>query len=277
MITFHDFVAAFQKLGIRHTTPAIVHASLSAFGDVQGGAETILGALIYIFDTLLMPGFTYKTMVTPEVGPPDNGISYSAPQPANLMAQFYRPNMPVDRLIGVIPETMRLHPRSLRSTHPILSFIGINAGSFLESQTIAEPFKPVERLLEAGGWSLLLGVDHSVNTSIHYAEKLAGRKQFTRWALTPNGVLECPNFPGCSDGFNQLAALLEPVTRQVQVGVGLVQAIPLRDLISTASAWLKTEPLAMLCDRTYCERCEAVRKHVVENRSKARSVSSGAG
>jgi aminoglycoside 3-N-acetyltransferase len=260
MITFHDFVAAFQKLGLKHTTPVMVHASLSAFGDVQDGAETVLGALMYIFDTLLTPGFTYKSMVTPEFGPPDNGLNYTESQTANLMAQFYRPSLPVDRLMGVVPEAMRQHPRSRRSLHPILSFIGMNAGSYLESQTLEEPLKPIERLVEAKGWVLLLGVDHTVNTSIHYAERLAGRKQFVRWALTPNGVLECPGFPGCSDGFEQLASRLKPVTRKVQVGVGQVQAVPLQELVATARAWVEADPLAMLCERSYCERCEAVRK-----------------
>jgi aminoglycoside 3-N-acetyltransferase len=270
MITFHDFVAAFQKLGLKHTTPVIVHASLSAFGDVQGGAETVLGALIYIFDTLLMPGFTYKTMVTPEFGPLDNGLNYAESQSANLMAQFYRPGMPVDRLMGVLSEALRQHPRSRRSQHPVLSFIGLNAGSYLETQTLEEPLKPLERLVEAKGWVLLLGVDHTVNTSIHYAERLAGRKQFVRWALTPNGVLECPGFPGCSDGFGQLAPRLEPTTRQIHVGMGLVQALPLEQLVATARAWIDADPLALLCDRSYCDRCAAVRKsasagHLFEN------------
>ncbi len=264
MINFHDFVAAFQKLGIRHTTPVIVHASLSAFGDVQGGAETVLGALMYIFDTLLVPAFTYKTMVTPQFGPEDNGLSYNESQTTNLMAQFYRPNMPVDRLMGAVPEALRQHPRSRRSMHPILSFAGMNAASYLESQTLAEPLKPIERLVEARGWVLLLGVDQTVNTSIHYAERLAGRKQFVRWALTPDGVLECPGFPGCSDGFNQLAGKLEPFARQELVGVGLVQAFPLPELVAAARAMIEADPLALLCDRSYCERCAAVRKHVYE-------------
>jgi len=277
MITFHDFTAAFKKLGLKHTTPVIVHTSLSAFGDVQGGAETILGALIYIFDAFLMPGFTYKTMIVPQLGPPDNGLSYAASQPANLMAQFYRPNLPVDRLMGVASETMRLHPRSRRSSHPILSFIGMNAASYLESQTLAEPLKPLERLVDANGWALLLGVDHTVNTSIHFAEYLAGRKQFVRWALTPAGVVECPHFPGCSDGFERLAPRLEPVTRYLPVGVGWLRAVPLPDLVSIASAWVRADPLALLCDHSYCERCAAVRKQVLESQDDPAAEASGAG
>ncbi len=178
--------------------------------------------------------------------------------------------------MGVVPEAMRQHPRSRRSMHPILSFIGMNAGSYLESQTLEEPLKPIERLVEADGWVLLLGVDHTVNTSIHYAEWLAGCKQFVRWALTPNGVLECPGFPGCSDGFGQLAPRLEPVTRQIQVGGGQVQAVPLQELVSTARAWVEADPLALLCERSYCERCAAVRKHVFEGQSRADRASANA-
>lgn len=260
MITFHDFVAAFQKLGIRHTAPVIVHASLSAFGDVQGGAETVLGGLMYVFDTVVMPGFTYRTTVIPETGPADNGMNYGSAQSANRMAQFFSPNMPVDRLMGVTAEALRLHPRARRSLHPILSFVGVNAARFLDSQTLEEPLKPVEKLMEAGGWVLLLGVDHTVNTSIHYAERIAGRKQFTRWALTSAGVVECPGFPGCSDGFWQAGARLAPLTRQMTVGVGQVQALPLQEMISTCKVWIDADPLALLCDHSYCERCPAVRK-----------------
>jgi aminoglycoside 3-N-acetyltransferase len=60
-----------------------------------------------------------------------------------------------------------------------------------------DPLAPVGALAEENGTVLLIGVNHTVNTSIHYAEKIAGRKQFIRWALTPQGVRECPGFPGC--------------------------------------------------------------------------------
>jgi aminoglycoside 3-N-acetyltransferase len=63
-----------------------------------------------------------------------------------------------------------------------LSFSGINAGATLFTQTIYEPLDP-SGLAQQDGWVVLINVDHTSNTSIHYAEKLAGRKQFTRWAL----------------------------------------------------------------------------------------------
>jgi len=260
-----------QELAIPDGAPVIAHASLSAFGYIEGGAETVLSALLKQFDTLLMPAFTYKTMVTPETGPPDNGLNYGAYQDANRMAQFFDPQMPVDRLMGVIPERLRLLPGAQRSSHPILSFVGMNAADILASQTLDEPLAPVGKLLHAGGWVLLLGVDHSVNTSIHYAERLAGRAQFVRWALTPEKIVECPRFPGCSDGFPALAPRLSSQLRRTVVGQGQVQAFPLANLIQAALDCLAQDPLALLCDRTYCERCEAIRNRLLKS-SKTENV-----
>ncbi len=258
-LTFRDVYTALRKLELDRKRPLIAHASLSSFGHVTGGAETMVGALISLCDALVMPAFTYKTMVIPEVGPLGNAIDYGSGIYTNRMAQFYRPDMPVDRLIGSIPEALRRYPKAGRSTHPILSFAGFNATRFLEAQTLAEPLAPIRRLHEEGGWVLLLGVSHTVNTSIHYAEWLAERKQFLRWALTPAGTMACPGFPGCSDGFETLAADLRQMTRYTLVGNAQVQAISLEDLVEAARARLAADPCALLCSRQDCARCNAVR------------------
>jgi aminoglycoside 3-N-acetyltransferase len=200
-------------------------------------------------------------MLIPEIGPRENGLSYGQSADANLMAQFFHPNMPVDRLMGAVPEALRKHPQSERSRHPILSFVGIHAWPILETQTIEDPLKPIEQLLEREGWVLLLGVDHDVNTSIHYAERLAGRKQFIRWALVSKGVIACPNFPGCSDGFLQIAPHMAQYAREELLANGRLLAMPLNHLIEVARTWIQADPLALLCDRSYCERCETVRVH----------------
>lgn len=259
MVTFRELVTSFRELELPPGKPVIAHASLSAFGQVQGGAQTLLGALTAVCPSLVMPAFTYKTMVYPESGPENNGISYGTRQDMNRMALFFHPDMPADRLIGVLAETLRRHPQAKRSLHPILSFAGLQAQAALEAQTYREPLGTIRVLEEQGGWVLLLGVNHMVNTSIHYAECLAGRKQFVRWALTQHGVRECLGFPGCSDGFEAVAPFLEGHTRRVQAGKALVQAIPLQALIATARELIASDPLALLCTNSYCERCEAVR------------------
>lgn len=239
--------------------PVIVHASVRAFGFIQGGAETILRALIETTGAVIAPAFTYKTMITPGVGPPHNGLNYGRESQLNSLAEPFHKDMRVDPMIGMLPEILRLHPLARRTLHPILSFSGINADKALDAQTLYNPLAPIGALADQGGWVVLLGTDHTVNTSIHFAERLAGRRQFVRWALTRNRVVECPGFPGDSDGFGALAPSLEPYTRRTQLGGALIQAVPLRPLFEATIARLRRNPLDLLCNRMDCARCNDIR------------------
>ncbi len=255
---YDELKAAFQRLGLADT-PVIAHASLKPFGHIENGAETVLLALLDSVHSLVMPTFTYKTMVTPEVGPPNNGITYGAEKDLNKMARPFKPDMPADPMMGMLPESLRKHPAAKRTNHPILSFAGINADFALNTQTLFEPLAPIGALAEKGGWVVLINVDHSVNTSIHYEEKLAGRRQFLRWAMMEDRIVECPGFPGDSSGFNAITSYLEPYTRHVDVGEAFIQVVPLQRVCETVQELLRNDPMALLCHRTDCERCNAVR------------------
>ncbi len=255
VVDFEAFLQALHSLDIPPGRPVIAHASLSAFGEFRGGADAMVQGLRRVFPSLMMPAFTYRTMLVPEVGPPDNAMLYGSQAEHNAYARFYRPNLPVDRLMGRVPERLRHEPDAWRSMHPILSFVGVNADVYLTAQSLAEPLAPIGRMLQDNGWVLLVGVNQTVNTSIHYAEALAGCHTFTRWALTPRGVVQCPGFPGCSDGFEALSPRLAGATRRAVLGRGLIRAIPLRPLIDAALACLREDPQSLLCGRSYCERC----------------------
>jgi aminoglycoside 3-N-acetyltransferase len=170
--------------------------------------------------------------------------------------------MPADTAMGAAAEALRLHPEAGRSGHPMLSFAAMNGEQALAAQTLDAPLAPIEWLAEYDGDVLLLGVDQRANTSIHFAEQLAGRKQFIRWALTPQGVVECPGWPGCPDGFEALSPRLEGVIRSATLGRGIAQMIPLRDLIHIVVGWIREDPRALLCDRLGCERCSVIRADV---------------
>ncbi|MGD2253922.1 MAG: AAC(3) family N-acetyltransferase [Anaerolineales bacterium] len=259
MIGYRDFVAATRDLGLGDESRVVVHASLSAFGHVGGGPEAVVGALLATCKSVMMPTFTYQTMITPDTGPAHNGMRYGFAEERNAAAAFFHPDLPADSTIGTVAEALRRHPRAKRSSHPILSFAGVNAEAGLEAQTLEEPLAPLGWLAEMDGDVLLMGVGHKANTSIHYVERLTGRKQFIRWALTPGGVVACPGWPGCSDGFPSIAPRLQGVARQVELGPARIEAIPFRDLIHIAGGWLREDPEALLCDNIECERCAAVR------------------
>lgn len=247
--------------------PVIAHGSFKSLGRVLGGPKVVIDALLPTTGGLMMPAFTYETMVYPLCGPDHNGMDYQfehekrkrgeAPAPV-----YFKPELPVDREIGILPEMLRRHHNAKRSLHPILSFTGVNVDFALERQSMEEPLAPIGALAEENGWVLLIGVNHRVNTSIHYAERLAGRPQFLRWAATPRRVVECRNFPGDSEGFQEIAPHLTHERNVVTIGEARVEAIPLRLLIETAEKLIKQHPLALLCQREDCGRCGAVRELV---------------
>lgn len=263
--TLRDLTAGLNELGLDANRPVLVHASLSAFGSVRGGPQVVLAALLRAFHTVLAPTFTYRCLVTPETGPPDNAAAYGSARDQNSQAEFFRMDLPADPAMGVIAETLRQAAHAQRSPHPLLSFAGINAGKYLRAQSLAEPLAVIDSLAWDGGWVLLLGVNHTVNTSIHHAERLAGRRQFTRWALTYQGVMQCPRWPGCSNGFNKASHHLQPLTRSVTIGGAEVRAVPLRPMLNLLVDVIRADPLALLCADPHCERCQAVRSHVLNS------------
>ncbi len=264
MASYTDLKLGLTRLGLT-SSPVIVHASLRAFGHIEGGADTLVKILLASTSGVMMPAFTYKPMLTPEVGPPNNGMLYGKERDQNRMAEPFTPEMPVDKLIGTLAEILRVYPGVRRTFHPILSFCGFHVERALDAQTIFNPLAPIAALSDQDGWVLLLGVDHTVNTAIHYAEKLARRKQFIRWALTPDRIVECPNFPGDSSGFQAVAPDLEQVSRFVEVRGVRIQAVPLKKLFDLVLMRLAEDPTALLCPREDCERCSEVRTHLTRD------------
>lgn len=258
MVTFRDLVSAFRDLDIGNH-PVIVHASTSTYEEVRGGVDSLLGALLSAFPAVMMPSFTVQTLIVPETGPEANALQYGAGQDQNVAAEFFRKRLPADPEMGALAEALRNHPKAERSRHPVLSFCGVGVEEALEEQTLAEPLAPIGALTRAGGWVLLLGVDHTRNTSIHYAERLAERKTFTRWALTTDGVRECPNMPGCSQGFNTLEPYLSAIAHSTTVGRSELRAIPLQPLVQVVCDLLAADETAFLCSDPSCERCAETR------------------
>ena len=258
MLDFAEIKSAFDALGLADR-PVMAHASMRKFGEVEGGAATVLHALIDSSSGLMMPTFTYNTMVTPEVGPPNNGITYGSDHDNNKRAEPFQVTMPPDKMMGILPWILLQEEHAIRTAHPILSFGGLGVDQMLATQTLFEPLAPIAALAEQNGWVILINVDHTVNTSIHYAEKMAGRRQFVRWALNENRIVECPGYPGDSSGFQAIEKYIQPDMLRVEIGEGFIQAVPLKTLFQAVQELIRREPLALLCERLDCERCNAVR------------------
>ncbi|MBN1426785.1 MAG: AAC(3) family N-acetyltransferase [Anaerolineae bacterium] len=257
-VTTHDIETQLRdELGLTGNVNLIAHVSLPAFGVVEGEAKAVVAALLATAGTVMMPAFTYQTQVIPQVGPPDNAILYGTGDRINRKAEIFRPDSPVHPDCGLVSETLRRDAGTLRSTHPILSFVaqGSQANKLLASQTRQNPLAPIAWLEAHGGFVLLMGTDQRENFSLHLAEQRAGRKAFTRWALTLDDIEELPNIPGCSEGFNAIWMELVEMTTVTHIGMARCEIISLKQLLAYTEERLRIDPNFLLCDKPSCLSC----------------------
>jgi len=259
-ITYRILQQTFAGLSIPMDSPVIMHCSLSAIGRVQGGPDTVIGALLNRFNSIMMPSFTYQTMIVPETGPEENGMLYTSGKDLNRMAIPFTSDMPVDKWMGVTAAFLQKYPLSYRSKHPVLSFSGVHVEPGLSAQTLDAPLSPLEWLWKLNGWVLLMGVNHTVNTSIHLAEQIAGRTGFTRWAIHGDKIVTCTHFPGCSNGFEEAAGLLQGISTVIPLGNSQLLALPLQAMIEILSLYLRQHPTSLLCKDPYCQQCQEYRR-----------------
>lgn len=146
-----------RELGIFTGMNLIVHSSLKSLGHVEGGADTVVDALMDVLTpdgTLVMPSFNQSRCYR------KGEIFDTASTPT---------------INGAIPESFRLHTGVLRSENPTHAFAawGSNAERYTAEHRLHSPLgfdSPIYRLMVDGGYCLLIGVDYSKNTFHHCVE-----------------------------------------------------------------------------------------------------------
>ncbi|GAA2759469.1 AAC(3) family N-acetyltransferase [Actinopolymorpha rutila] len=168
-------------------------------------------------------------------------------------------DLPVDRWLGRIAESLRQGFPHERGAHPFLSFlsVGTHARRLTAAQRLDWPLGPIQELADLDGHVLLLGVSHTSNTTIHVAEQQLGRSLFYRYEKAAPGVwMELPNIPGDSDSFDGIEAELAPVTAETLIGRCRGRLVAVRDVLASATRLIQSDPAALLCEKEDC-RCSA--------------------
>jgi aminoglycoside 3-N-acetyltransferase len=255
-VTPSDLERGLRQLGLEKHRPIVVHSSLSSLGNMVGGAAGVLGALERVSSSVVMPAFTYYTLVWPMQHRNEDWPTHPAED-----GPPFRISSPVSRDIGRVPQAMLERAGSLRSTHPALSFVanGIHAKQILGVQTLEHPYAPIGVLEHLDGQVVLIGVDHRSNTSIHYGEYLAGRPLLERWANTQHGTVKT-FYPNCSAAFNGIEASLATL-RSIEIGKAVVQVMSVREVIAATKRLIANHPEALLCSYPNC-RCQNVRHKI---------------
>ena len=251
-----DLERALWKLGLDGSSDAICHSSLSSFGNVVGGASGIVKALGNAVRTVVMPSFTYYTLVWPA-----GERSADWPQFLGDDGPPFTSASPVSRDIGRVSQALLELGDSSRSMHPALSFVarGVMADEIIKVQTLTHPYAPIGVLYALDAEVILLGVDHRSNTAMHYGEYLSGRPMLERFANTPQGAVRT-FYPNCSAAFNPIERHLTSL-RSADVGKATVCVMRVRDVVNTTRRLVERDPFALLCSYSHC-RCSAVRDKI---------------
>lgn len=154
-----------SSLGIERGDVLLVHTSYRAVRPVDGGPAGLIEALLECIGpggTLVMPSWSGEDDVP-----------------------FDPRKSPVAADLGIVARVFARWPGVARSVHPFaFAAVGPHAGRVLQDPLPLPPHaaeSPVGRVHELDGRVLLLGVDHTADTTIHLAEILAG---------VPYGVLK---------------------------------------------------------------------------------------
>ncbi len=168
MLTKEEILKSLRALGAPSDKPVIVHTSLKQIGAIEGGAETLLDALIDHFTSqgglLCIPTHTW-------------GFMYDKTVPT-LDLLVPRSNL------GVLPTIAAKDNRGIRSLHPTHSVTVFGdrdkANTFIADDEIATTMAPVNgclgKIIDYNGYVLLLGVGHDKNTLLHIIEERMGVK-----------------------------------------------------------------------------------------------------
>lgn len=153
-----------RKLGLKYGDIILLHGSLSSIGYVEGGANTVIDALIQVVGpngTLCMPCLSL----------PAHGSMVETLQRGLTFDSRSTPST-----VGVIAETFRKRMDTLRSIHPTHSICAwgqkaklITSGHENATNTFG-PGTPWYKIMEEGGLILGLGIDFGPVTFLHVFE-----------------------------------------------------------------------------------------------------------
>ncbi len=160
-VTLEDIKSSLKSFGFRRGDRIMVHSSLSSFGWVEGGAETVIKALMDVVGnegTILMPSFNH--------GAPFEDSSTG----------FYDPSQ-TPCTNGRIPDTfwrMEGVYRSLDPTHPFAAW-GKDAERYTKNHhltlTMGED-SPLGLIMRDDGYQINFGTTHATTTAKHLAEMI---------------------------------------------------------------------------------------------------------
>ncbi len=247
-LTQTDLVHGFHTLGLSARDTVFVHSSLSAFGHVEGGAETVVRSLLHVLGpdgTLSVPIFN----------------RYFAEGPNQVWDRHQTPS-----LMGRITETVRTWPGAYRSAHAVhpVAAVGALAQDIADRdhETDFDEHSTFQRLFDHDAWILLIGVTYQNCTHIHVAEERL-EVPYRYWTEYQGTVVDgehrtfktyrfLKRHPGVSNTFLPLGEILEAKNkvRIQKIGESTVRLFKVRDIVNLALEKVERDPLFLISEDT---------------------------
>ena len=242
----------FGELGLGRGEAVLIHGSLSSLGHVEGGAPSVIAALL---DTL----GPYGTIAAPTL---TGSEELSAENPPTIEIA----NTPC--WTGAIPEAVRTYPGAIRSYHPTHSAAAIGpladwlCAAHHLSPTPCGYLSPYVRLAMRGGKILMLGVGLDTCTTFHSCEEMA-RAPYVCQPETAAGAviladgarLETPvllhDYNGPERGYPAFESILEKrgILTVGNAGAARILLIDSKRLVETVLAFLARDLYAVTKER----------------------------
>lgn len=241
-----DIMYSLKLMDVSEGDVLLVHSSLTSMGYVEGGADTVIDALL---EAVGPEGTISMSTLTGWGSPFDADTSPSA--------------------VGDISEQFRKRAGAYRSLHPVHSVTAI--GKYAEfltrdhetCETGCGTGTPYEKLRMLKGKVLLLGVDMDRNTIMHTLEEeidaiyLRTLDIPAPTYLKDQDVFTLKKFPPGHRDFLAITPYLRRGGAMVEgvIGQAVVKVVDIPKLFDIALTILKENPLFFICHNPNCNSC----------------------
>ena len=268
-----EIISVLEKVGIKRGDTILMHAALSPLGLIEGGAETVLDAIL----ELLGPE---GTLMVPIFSRPYTG--FEGTHNKALDFRYFRRGDLSSVWTGVIGKTLAKRPGAITSAHATHAWAGIGAKAekcLSPHQELDPPacnHSPLGMALREGGKILYFGCKISSSTFIHFLEDECN-SIFLQNAFvgmeeedgTRHTEVIHKHLPGHRDFYSKEPEKCKFFTKAVQKGLpihseklgqGEIKMIPMEEFYRIGLELFREDPNIVLCEDPLCHFCRRFHK-----------------
>lgn len=264
-----DLITDLVALGVKKGDLLNVKVSMKSIGQVEGGADTLIDALLSAVGdtgTIFCDAFVRSF--------PSSKVRRNP--------QAYITTQETPSYAGAFVNAMVKHPLAKRSSHPIHKFVAIgkHADWVLEHTASSQNYSVLFKLIDNNAKNLKIGLPEKVpgvGTTHCTIESLGWREKLKPVAVSyydENGKLAIyeHNWPtGCMKAFNKFIPLYEKEPNwgsKGKVGDSYAMLTIMRVSYDLEMRICKTDPAFLRCDDPMCMRCRLGWYHSHDNTMK---------